>query len=82
LRLQLAWRCLYYSAILGALMVLPGGCAYGKSRTSSLGISATGSIPVQFFDTVGKRAGWNDAAIVIFPQLRIYDDRGRLLYSS
>ena len=82
LRLHLAWRCLYYSAILGALMVLPGGYAHGKFGTSSLGISATVSIPVQSFDAVEKRAGWNDAGIVIFPQLRIYDDRGRLLYSS
>ena len=82
MRLQPAWRCLYYFLILGALMVLPGGCAYGKSGTSSLGISATVSIPVQSFDAVGKRADWNDAAIVIFPQLRIYGDRGRLLYSS
>jgi hypothetical protein len=82
LRLHLAWRCLYDSAILGALRVLPGRCAHGKSGTSSLGISATVSIPVQSIDAVRKRADWNDAGIVIFPQLRIYDDRRRLHYSS
>lgn len=74
------FRIPFLAAIISVIACQASGCFSGSARMAAEGVCVTATVHAQFLTEVSRRAGWTDDEIASFPQLRIYDTLGRLIY--